>query len=552
MKKHILFGILLLAAATPTIYGRPAKPGVIKEVTQPDGSTIQVKVIGDEHFHYYTDINDQPLWPDENGRLQRVSYDKIERIAAERITPRMEQRRIASTATTYAVSDETWRGVGLFDEKFPHTGDPHTLIILVEFSDVKFTVKNPKEYYISFLNEEGFSQDKGTGSCRDYFTSVSMGQFTPYFDVYGPVTVNSQAYYGANDRWGNDLRPEQMVIDACKALDSEIDFSQYDTNNDGAVDNIYIFYAGQGEADYGSEDTIWPHQWELSAAGKSFKLDGKTINKYGCCNEWGYNKVDGIGAFCHEFGHVIGLPDLYSYSTSSTDYKATPGSWDIMDSGSYNNDSRTPPSYSAFERNALGWIDLEVLSADKEYVLEQLNESNKGYIVPTNKSNEFFLFENRQKTGWDKYIPGHGMLIWHIDYNRSVWFNNSVNDKASHQYVDIEEANGKVNNLSTTTMAGYSWPGTSKKTEFSDVTTPNMLTWAGKESGLIISNISEANSVIKFKVLSTSGIEDITTDATDEVGVLYTLQGVKVEGQPTPGIYLRRTANTVEKIIVKP
>ncbi len=415
------------------------------------------------------------------------------------------------TSTMRKASTNISAGIGLDpgDTCFPHEGDVHALVLLVEYSDVKFKVPSPSDYYERFLNEEGFTDDKATGSCRDYFMSVSNGRFRPTFDVVGPITLSrSMSYYGGNDIWGNDQRPEQMVIDACKLIDDDIDFNDYDIDGDGEVDNIYIIYAGKGEASYGSESSVWPHRWTLDAAGASLRLDGVKINNYGCCNEWDDIRPSGIGTFCHEFGHVMGLPDLYS-----TDYggaeRATPDSYDVMDRGSYNNDGRTPPAYSAFERNAMGWIDLQVIDGPDAITLDNIADSNTACIIPTGDKNEFFLLENRQLTGWDTYIPGHGMLIWHIHFDLGVWKDNSVNNDVNHQYVDIVEAGGRANSSNAAVLKSYPFPGTSRNTEFTDDSDPAMVTWDEKTLGLPITEIEENNGLISFNVAG--GYVDLAT-----------------------------------------
>ena len=531
MKKTLIGGMMLLAAASQSIFAVPARPGVIKTLTQPDGSTLEVTVVGDEFRHCYLTSDRIPLMRDAEGRYCYATVDVAGRAVASRFQARDAAMRTVAekafistldtqfigtkiferTSTMRKASTNISAGIGLDpgDTCFPHEGDVHALVLLVEYSDVKFKVPSPSDYYERFLNEEGFTDDKATGSCRDYFMSVSNGRFRPTFDVVGPITLSrSMSYYGGNDIWGNDQRPEQMVIDACKLIDDDSDFNDYDIDGDGEVDNIYIIYAGKGEASYGSESSVWPHRWTLDAAGASLRLDGVKINNYGCCNEWDDIRPSGIGTFCHEFGHVMGLPDLYS-----TDYggaeRATPDSYDVMDRGSYNNDGRTPPAYSAFERNAMGWIDLQVIDGPDAITLDNIADSNTACIIPTGDKNEFFLLENRQLTGWDTYIPGHGMLIWHIHFDLGVWKDNSVNNDVNHQYVDIVEAGGRANSSNAAVLKSYPFPGTSRNTEFTDDSDPAMVTWDEKTLGLPITEIEENNGLISFNVAG--GYVDLAT-----------------------------------------
>lgn len=530
--------------------------------TQPDGTQVTLTRAGDEFNKYFlTDDNQVVVGNKTDGyyfaKVDAASgciaaseikaTDATNRTAAQtafvstlnhmelneamsktsrmsRITPREGERSYAPSKSKASLPAQS--GVGLFPgSTFPKTGSPKGLIILVEYSDVKFNSSyDAGDYFRRMVNEKGFSDYNGTGSVSDWFAVASMGQFTPDFDVYGPVTLpNKQAYYGGNNSRGDDLRPEEMIIDGCTLLDSQINFKDYDTDGDGYVDNVFVFYAGQGEASYGSDDTVWPHQWELTSAGKSLVLDGVRIDRYACSNEWERTAPDGIGTFVHEFSHVMGLPDLY-HTTENVYY--TPCNWSVMDYGPYNNDGRTPPTYSIFERNAMGWIDPIVLdSTPRSIELAHIEESNEGCLIPTSKNTEFFLLENRQQQGWDKYLPGHGMLIWHIDYNSTVWRNNSVNNTKSHQYVDIEEANNNPAGNNATALRNWAFPGTSGQyTSFTDNTTPNMKTWAGVSLNTPITGIAENDGIITFDVCGGAPAIDspvAQTPATGEIGENY-------------------------------
>lgn len=539
MKKKLLS---LLAAVTVaagfTAFAVPAKPG-LRTYTQPDGTQLTVRLVGDERCHYYLTDDDYPLLPDAQGRLCYAVEDAQGQPVASNVvagaTPRrgaaarsilqandpavlIEKIRIGRQAASRMKVPQT--GMGLSSTNFPHVGDIKSIVVLVEYKDVKFKTASPNQYFTDLLNKQGFSQQGGTGSCRDFYMDASHNLFRPQFDVYGPITLSqNMSYYGGNDMWGKDKNPEKMAIEACQQLNATVDFSQYDLDNDGYIDNVYVFYAGQGEASGGSSDTVWPHSWEIAAAGGgTYTFDGKVLNHYACSNEWEGGRPDGIGTFCHEFGHVMGLPDLYA-----TDYNhsKTPGEWCLMDQGSYNNGSRTPPTLGAFERNALGWMELEQLTDACSVDLPNILDSNKAYIIPNpNKSSEFFLFENRQLTGWDSYLPGHGMLIWHIDFVQSKWDSNVVNNTSTHQYVDIEEANNSVTN-----RAGNPFPGTANKTSFTGTTNPAFKTWSGTVIDMPITNIAEKNGLITFDVKGgLIELADVTSvAAVDSLSTPYSL-----------------------------
>ncbi|MCM1503948.1 MAG: M6 family metalloprotease domain-containing protein [Muribaculum sp.] len=526
--KRILFSSASIAILGSVANAVPAKPGLIK-MTQADGTEINVQLRGDERHHFYLtedgymlleeqgnfyyanidtdgfDVNSRikaapAAQRDEAARsfLATVDMDRVnaemsaraERILNNKLTPPVNR------APSYAAS-QTNPNKGLFpDANFPVHGEQRAVVILVEYTDVKFTLADPKDYFTRMLNEEGFNDYGGTGSAKDFFELNSLGRFKPDFDVLGPVTLpQNQAYYGGNNWSGDDQNPEQMVVHACNILDSEVDFSQYDRDGDGVIDNVFIFYAGRGEASGGGANTVWPHSWNVTAGDYTpHYYDGVLLDRYACSNEWESGRPDGVGTFVHEFSHVMGLPDLYATSYTSS---FTPGSWSAMDYGPYNNDGMTPPLYGAFERYALGWMEPREITEALSATLHPIVDNVAG-VINTSESNEFFLLENRQQEGWDAYVPGHGMLIWHIHYVPSVWNSNVVNNTPSHQYVDIEEADGTQSEGSRN---GDPFPGTKNVTSFTADTRPAMRTWTGVAVDLPITNIAEAEGVISFDVL---------------------------------------------------
>lgn len=491
--------------------------------------------------------------------------------------------RVPEFAKNYVRST---RGPGLYDYSFPCTGKQKVLVILVEFKDVKFNSKNKAQYsktdahtyFSEMLNKKGFDTYGGTGSARDWFLDNSNGKFDPEFDVYGPVSLpQNMKYYGANNYSGDDVRAYQMVVDACKALDGEINFRDYDRNGDGYVDNVYVFYAGYGEADSDEEDAVWPHSWEISSAtapnnwtsGDPLTLDGVNIDRYACSNETcgiiGYDdrgnsiyadRPDGIGTFVHEFSHVMGLPDLYYTGSYEDNSVFTPGAFSVMDYGPYNNDGRTPPNYSTYERYALDWITPEVMPSGNRS-LENLADCNKAFIVKTDREQEFFLFENRQQTGWDEYIPGHGMLVWHIDFDEQVFYDNAVNNTRNHQYVDLVEADNVQSEYS---READPFPGTRNKTSFGSLTRPSLRSWSGGSTGVELTDISESGGKIFF----TAAVEESAVDEIDAepdvllTGDVYDMRGIKVgrveEGRMPPldsGVYIVKSATQTKKLLLK-
>lgn len=506
--------VLSLFISAPAALAVPAQRGVT-ERHQPDGTIVRVQLVGDEFQHYMLSEDGYPLTEQggtlyfstlaADGSIVASRHKAANRTAeTERWLSTLDKEslvgRVASRPVMLKAAAGPRRNPGLHASSFPHKGEPRALVVLVEYQDVKCNTDNPGEYFSGLLSERGFKAWGATGSALDYFIDNSAGQFAPQFDMVGPVTLpETMAYYGANGGPYGDAHAEDMVIHACRIIDDQVDFSQYDHDGDGLIDNVFIFFAGRGENAGGSDDTVWPHSWDVRAPYPEtpFIFDGVQLGHYACTNEWKDDRPDGIGTFIHEFSHVLGLPDLYV--TSGGQQSAfTPGAYNVMDYGPYNNKSRTPAGYSLYERYALEWVEPIVLDHPDNITLQALGETNQGYILHGDSKDEFFLFENRQQRGWDAYIPGHGMLVWHVDYDAEVWENGGVNNVASHQRVDLIEADA---NPSTTTRAGDAFPGTAGVTDLSFATRPQLASWSGRDLETPLSEIAESKKgVITFKV----------------------------------------------------
>lgn len=534
MKRIIIFS-LLVVCFVQTTFAIPAYPKPLK-VKQADGSWLTIQMRGDEHGHYVLTSDGIPLvfnarqknyeyadWKD--GKVQASGIKAVE--ASERtakvkafvesldksaILESFKRARLQQLQQTLSSRRNASLKAGSNPQKeklnnFPTIGEVHSLVILVQFADTKFSTvgSDAHQFFNNMLNEPGFTYSNGAnGSARDFYLNSSNGRFQPQFDVIGPVTLPEKySYYGANQGSSvdNPARLEQFVREACTLADPLVDFSQYDHNQDGYIDNIYFFYAGKGEADSGDGNAIWPHSAYYSDMAKdaglsetSLKLDGVEVGNYTCSNEINGTLITpqpaGIGTFVHEFGHVLGLADHYDVNYGMTTF--APGSFDTMAQASYNNNGNTPAAFSAYERACLGWLDLTVLKngVDSLNVLPDLNDSNKAYVVPVGGTNdeEYFIMENRQKKGWDAFIPGHGMLLWHIDYDAKAWEKNELNITGTHQRVDIVEADNK---LTDNTRAGDPFPGTS------NVTQCNLTSWAGGKV-MSLDDIEEKDGIINL------------------------------------------------------
>ncbi len=443
--KRILF-LFCFVVLTIGVYAAPATPLPV-QITLADGTTQDVYLRGDEYGSYHTTLDGTPIRIEQGKMI--TDYTLEEQMVVKRRAARKVQ----------------------LDSSFPTTGSPRGIVILVNFTDKKF-IKTKRDFE-NLLNESGYSENGAIGSARDYYIASSDSLFQPIFDVYGPYDLEyDMAYYGAPVGSYHDARADLMIRHACAAADADgVDFSQYDYNSDGVVDNVFVYYAGHNQAEGADENTIWPHR---SVVSNSPLYDGVILKDYACTSELRYQQgtiMCGIGTFCHEFSHVLGLADLYDIDYT----KNTIGNWDLMCSGNYNGNGSTPPSYTAFERFSVGWLTPELLTEPGQYLLQPLATNNKAYMlsvsgneVRPNQNAEYFLLENRQRVGWDatpSCIPGEGMLIWHIEYDAAIWGSNRPNS-GNNLLCYIECAGG---GKQTEGRASDPFPGTKHETLFMPV-----------------------------------------------------------------------------------
>ena len=478
MKRFILCFVAVLVAIT--MYGVPAYPGW-QTKTLADGTTIEVRQVGDEFCSY---------WASKDGKLVLEQADGTF-VKSEKALPTNEEFQARRTrAREMRVEAPEWAYNGKKRAKAvgstPNLA-PKGVVILVNFTDSKIKEAHTNAVFDNLCNaKEGectTNAYRGVnyGSAAQYFADQSNGAYRPQFDVIGPVDLpHDVTYYGEDgpeQEDGNrdhDLYLGDFVLDAILAADSLCDFSQYDSNNDGYVDFVYFFYAGIGQAYGGSDETIWPHnselvsllafdrthgrddyyvnlnsQWQITSYNLP-ELDGKYVNNYACSSELaGENILCGIGTLCHEFGHVMGLPDFYD-TNYGENYKQglTPGAWNVMDQGCYNGYIHCPCNYDPWEKYFFGWIEPINLGSEAsnyelyangtaEYNVYQVNASGKRQTATANNQLNYYL-ENRQRSGWDKFLPGHGMVVWRVDYNDRVWNWNAPNNEAGNPRYTIE------------------------------------------------------------------------------------------------------------------
>ena len=516
MKKRLLITMTALMFVAMTMMAVPAKPGVKKIVTLKDGSTVELTLRGDEHFSYYTDTEGQPCQV-VNGRLKMMTQEEVTEMWTANKKQRIEMagldvlKRAARRAGT--PSNAT-------------TGNHRGLVILMEFPDKKFVTKNLQKTYKRFFNEEGYNEGGMAGSVRDFFKKQSYDKLTIDFDVVGPYTTSQKmAYYGkhsiSNGEEKNDTLPQAMIAEAVdSAYKHGVNFSQYDWDGDKKVEEVFVIFAGYAEAQGGEPETIWPHMWGLY--GKYAKnYNGVDIVTYACAAELmgkSGTTMDGIGTACHEFSHCLGLPDMYD--TKGNNFGMS--YWDVMDQGSYNDDSRTPAGYTSYERWFSGWLTpTEIKETRRVTDMKPIATNKEAYVLYNDKNkNEYYLLENRQPVGFDAKLPGHGLLILHVDYNGDAWRGNTVNVDANHQRVTIIPADNELTS-GRVGLAGDPWPGTTMNTMLGRYTTPaatlyNENTDGSKLMSKLIDDISEntETQTVSFAVGRTEMIPPSSEETT--------------------------------------
>ena len=479
-----------------------------KQFTQPDGSVITLTLQGDEFGHWWTTPDGRAVKRNANGMFVPCSTFELAAIQQRRLEA--QRKRWPSQQSSLNAPN---RRAGI--SKRP-VGEQRVLVILAEFSDLPFVIDNPQETFKRHLNEEGYTASGGFGSARDYFIAQSDGKFTPQFDVWGPYKApNPMKFYGGNDEGGRDQNAAQLIADVLKLANPDINFRDYDTDNDGVVDFCYVIYAGYGEAHNADANTIWPHQWKLSGGtGAAMKLDGVQVDEYACsCELYGNSgsKIDGIGTICHEFGHCLGLPDFYDTGDAGN---FGMNAWSIMDYGCYNEGGYTPCGYTAYEKEFLGWMDIETLDEEQTVTLTPTADGGKAYrIENSSNTNEYLVVENIQQKGWNRSAYGHGMLVTHVDYKQSAWVSNTVNNN-NPQRMTIVPADGTYSK-SRSGLAGDPYPGTSGNRELTDYSDPIALTNDGNFFSQPITEITEQDGIVTFEFLKNSGEATTALQATN-------------------------------------
>ncbi|MCR4918842.1 MAG: M6 family metalloprotease domain-containing protein [Prevotella sp.] len=499
------FAAAMLAGAV-NAWAVPAKRGQWQRLQLADGTYVEAELLGDETQHYYrTAEGDIYTATDTEGVYGKSS------MAMLNMSRRARARRSSGPRREFGVPTH-------------YTGSKKGIIILVNFSDVQFQTANNQARFDDIANREGYNVSPFTGSVHDYFTAQSYGQFDLTFDVVGPVTLSQKrSYYGqdADGMAGNDMRPEQMVVEACQAVNDDVTWADYDWDGDGEVDQVFILYAGQGQADGGSASTIWPHEWELSEVlGNAITLQGTRIDTYACGPELnGSSHINGIGTICHEFTHCLGIPDFYDTSEEGDNFGMS--SWSLMDYGCYNNGGYTPCDYTGYERWFCGWVNPVVIDPEQVQQVEgmkPINQTADVFVIYNQANdNEYYILQNIQKDGWNKYAPGEGLLVMHVDYSKRVWQENSVNNVANRQRCTVVPAD---NQCSYYNQYGDTYPYNGNNS-LGNTTTP---------AARLYNNNADGKKLLNVK------LSDITRNADGTVSFSVEGEGSGTAEDPQDGI----------------
>ena len=525
MKKRNLIIVSLLVFVC-RIFAVPAFPHKIVVKTE-NGKEVVIYMQGDETRKYALTTDGYTLLSDESGWWYAEKADNGEIVKSSFMLMSTDDETIAlkmfkSSCPKRIVPNESVSSVNRAprsqraQNNTPIVGERRALVILMEYQDVAF--KKSSEDFQSLFNAVDYHDNNVTGSVRDYYRFASQGQLDYLSDIYGPYTASHpMTYYGSNiSTGGSDAHAIDLCIEAMKSLPKDIDFSRYDNDNDGLIDNVHIIYAGYGEEAGGPSYAIWAHEYP-----HRINLNneiGYSLAGYSCSPELRGNfgsEISHIGVVCHELGHTLGAMDYYdtNYGTGG-EYDGT-GKWDIMASGSWNDNGRTPPNFNPYVRSVIfGWNQQETLAADKNYSIPKMQEDNaeqtKVYKMETGNNGDYFLLENRQKEGFDAALPGAGLMVYHVHPNIDRYrTTNTIN--ASHPQcmypVCATGSNPTSKEYGNINSAGCPFPGSNNVRKFSATTMPAALAWNGSAASVSISNISltAGNGTITFSTGKSDG-----------------------------------------------
>jgi M6 family metalloprotease-like protein len=524
------------------IYAVPAYPYKVKVVTE-NGKEVEIFMRGDENNKYactldgYTLLSDSVGWwyatLSEKGDVKKTSLslmsfeDETEEIrqfksnCKKNISPYISNSGINNTGE---VLRRTASNAYL-------TGERRALVVLIQFKDLSF--KKTADDFVSLFNDLNYNIDGATGSVRDYYRFASQGQFDYLTDVYGPYTSkNNMSYYGGNSSiGGNDAHAVDLCKEAMMSLPKTIDYSIYDNDDDGLIDNVHIIFAGYGEEAGASSNAIWSHEYphRINLVNEI----GYSLAGYSCTPELRGNrgsKISNIGVVCHELGHALGAMDYYdtNYGTGG-EYEGT-GKWDIMAGGSWNDDGRTPPNFNPYVRSEIfGWSKQVILESDQIVSMPRMEIDNEDqsvvYRVNTGSTGDYFLLENRQLYGFDAALPGEGLMIYHVHPNINRMRNtNTINSTHPQGLYPVcasysEPNKKKYGNINSRECP---FPGSKNIVSFTPTTNPAAIAWNGSPAQISLSSIkSNSDGSISFLASKENIIGPIDPDNPTEKNLVF-------------------------------
>lgn len=525
MKKVVT--MMLLCGLSLAAYAVPAKRGW-QTRTQADGTTIEIQQFGDEFYHYMLNRDGKQV-REVNGMYVVVGDAPSKEVARARRAKGVARRQRKDVGTEPNLA-------------------PKGVVILANFKDKSMQSSHTQAVFDELCNSLNCTVNNGYPSAGQYFADQSNGAYRPQFDVFGPVTLSRNVAYYGTDKPGQDEGDDQhatdAVVEACILANEQftINWADYDSDSDGYVDFVYVIYAGKGQADGGTSETIWPHNWSVEAARQygyctytatQCRVGGKKLDNYAMSGEISGSSLGGIGTLCHEFGHVMGLPDLYD-TDYGTNYEnnLTPNDWNIMDGGSYNGDGHCPPNYDPWEKDFFGWLtpinlgntgqNLTLYANGTENQQTYQINASGSYVGPTTSGLRYYI-ENRQAVGWDAPLTGHGLLIWKVNFNASAWENNVPNNtetSGSPLYTVVSATGTKIGwDGSTDNCPKNTFPGSGKKTSWTGVSGKPLLNIKENNQIVTLTYIEEPTPVVDPFTLTfmANGREFATTTSTGTV-----------------------------------
>ena len=514
MAQRILFvTVLVILWLLPgKTWAVPAYPYKVVVATA-DGKTAEIFMQGDENYKFATTVDGFTLLSDASGWWYAttdaegsVVKSDFPLMAADDETDALRVFKASCPKGLLpTISNATAGSRGMTENRAaahsPITGERRALVVLMQFRDLTFKKTNAE--FTRLFNDIDYHENNATGSVRDFYRYASEGQLDYVSDIYGPYTAkNDMNYYGANTaNGGNDAHAVELCVEAMCSLPHDIDYSAYDNNGDGLIDNVHIIFAGYGEEAGGPANAIWSHEYPHRISLRN--EIGYSLAGYSCSPELRGNtgeRISRIGVVCHELGHALGAMDYYdtNYDTGGS-YEGT-GKWDIMASGSWNDDGRTPPNFNPYVRSEVfGWNEQILLDVEETVSIavaaSAADTPTAVYRINTGSDGDYFLLENRQQEGFDAALPGKGLMVYHVHPKLSRYLGtNTINASHPQTFYPVCAAGSNPNDkqYGNINSAGCPFPGSKSVRTFTPTSSPAALAWNGSAANVSLTSITQA------------------------------------------------------------